>query len=718
MAWNSSKSFAGFSDFNTTPKDKDMDVDVDTESSPVPSLTASKKKPFISTTFDDAAETFQETFETGIEFQKFARPLEKLQRLRIGSSLEADIDMVAILPEFDILCSTRAQQLEYRKDSDAGYRTFSAVDEYKLWQSESHTWLLLTILFNTFEKKTAYVGKGSEVLEWSDLDLIEHLANMDNNYKHHLAVKTWLETIAPEFTPIALAKTYAQQTNNTFSRPTLAFGAPRTHSATSPLSKKVYIDPDATTRDGTKLGEGNQRAEQDLLRTVWEYIRRGNVEDAKRACIKANEHWRAESIGGGSFYSVPIAFKDPVYDREDDRHGNKTRSLWKGTCYALATEPTVDKYERAIYGALCGDVSSVLPVCTSWEDHAWAQYNALVESMNEARLGQFNRGGASKALPLPASTVTSAKDIFNNLMNSDNQEVKNASQETFRRVQMSIILGQTDQLLVKMAKEAQASSKNGSPIQPHLLRFMAHFVLLLQSKEAHVPKDAGNYFIKSYVDYLISRKMYDLAPLYASFLPVQLQVEACSSYLITINGSKKDRQEHVNIIRRNRLDMHKILTATVDALLENIKDDLERRDVDYMANLQWSIESSSTTEEKTAIKAMEWLTFDEHQYQECLLRSNSLARRYLLQGRLNAALALFNSLPAEVGQLQFRELQSQQPQGSQDTVIQSNTHEHFYYRDLFSTRLLYEEWKDHLTSKPTTGEGQRSKMMMWESTLK
>ncbi|KAF9109792.1 Nucleoporin nup84 [Mortierella sp. AM989] len=646
-------------------------------------------------TSNERLEGFQEAFETGIEYQKFARPLEKLQRLRRGSG--KDFDLASVLPEFEALCTTRAQQFEYRKDSDAGYLAFGATDEYKLWQSESHTWVLLTTLFGAFENQRPFVDKGPESLEWSDLDLIEHLASNDSNYKHHAAVKVWLETIAPRFTPLVTTKTYTPQSTI---KPSFSF-APQTS-----VNKTEYQDPDAVTRDGAKLSERNQQIEQDLLKTVWGYIRRGKIEKAKEACIKAGEHWRAESIGGGDLYSIPIAFTDPVYDREDDRHGNKTRSLWKGTCFALANEKSADQYERAIYGALCGDIPSVLPVCSSWEDHAWVQYNAIVESMIEARLSQFNRGGPCKALPLPAPKITSAKDIFSSLTNSEDQELRNASQDIFRTIQTSIILGQTDQLLVKMATQAKASGKAGTPLQPHLMRFMAHFVLLLRSKGSNIPKDTGDYFIKIYVDYLVSRKLYGLAPLYASFLPVDLQVETCSSYLKKIDGSKRDRYEHLITIRQNGLDLHRILTATVDDLLDRSRADFEQA-TDYRANLQKSIMAPVSSYEKANIKALEWLSFDVPQYEECLKRSNYLARKYLVQGRLNSAFALFSALPSDIDQ---RDVNDTTP-GSLSIL-----HEYLYYRDLFNARLLFEEWRDFI-SKPLEN-ALRLKSLAWEMSLK
>ncbi|KAG0214493.1 Nucleoporin nup84 [Mortierella sp. GBA30] len=622
---------------------------------------------------------YQESLETGIEYRKFARALDRLQRYRTGK--DTDIDIASVLPEFDAVCFTRAQQAERRKESDAGYQAFGEANEHQLWQSEHNTWLLLSTLFSAFECKKTFVDKGPEALEWSDLDLVEHLASTDSNFKHHKAVKAWLEVIAPPVTPLIMTKdhTPAPRTQISFS-----FSTPASS------TKPKYQDPDAVSRDGVKPSEQNQRVEHDLLRAVWQYIRRGQLQQARKACINAGEHWRAESISGGDPYSVAIAFTDPAYDREEGPIGNKTRGLWKGTCYALANEPSADQYERAVYGALCGDVQSVIPVCTSWEDHAWARYNALVENMIEDRLSQFNRGAPSNALPMPKTTITCAKDIFDSLARSENKELSHASKDTFKKIQISIITGQTDGLLKQMAEEARALNKTHVPPRPHMLRFMTHFVLLLRSKGTNVPKDDGDYFIKAFVDYLISRKMYDLAPLYASFLPIHLQIETCSSYLKVIDGSRKERQEHLMTIRRHGLDLHRILTATVDALLDKSRADFENGG-NYKDGLKKSIKAPSSNQEKAHIKALEWLTFDTPQFEECLHRSNYLTRKYLAKGRLNAAYELSRSLPADIVQHDVDEYTPQ---------AQSIAHEHLYYKDLFNARTLYEEWNDLLESKP------------------
>lgn len=46
------------------------------------------------------------------------------------------------------------------------------------------------------------------------------------------------------------------------------------------------------------------------------------------------------------------------------------------------------RYEAALYGALCGSLPAVLPVCGSWEDACWAHCRAWLDTATDDALGQ------------------------------------------------------------------------------------------------------------------------------------------------------------------------------------------------------------------------------------------------------------------------------------------------------------------------------------------
>lgn len=59
-------------------------------------------------------------------------------------------------------------------------------------------------------------------------------------------------------------------------------------------------------------------------------------------------------------------------------YSTNQRVCWHSCSVVLVlTAPLEDgqggnKYEAALYGALCGDVRAMLPACETWEDEAWA----------------------------------------------------------------------------------------------------------------------------------------------------------------------------------------------------------------------------------------------------------------------------------------------------------------------------------------------------------
>lgn len=93
------------------------------------------------------------------------------------------------------------------------------------------------------------------------------------------------------------------------------------------------------------------------------------------------------------------------------------RALWRWACVAAADAAAAatpgNKWEAALFGALAGHVARVLPVCSGWEDEAWAYCRAWLDLGADervaaeeehalagfgARLDREARGGGGEAL--------------------------------------------------------------------------------------------------------------------------------------------------------------------------------------------------------------------------------------------------------------------------------------------------------------------------------
>ena len=117
------------------------------------------------------------------------------------------------------------------------------------------------------------------------------------------------------------------------------------------------LDPDATLRQGKGLMAEDEENERKLLKQVFAYLRIGDIRGAQQICRDCNNHWRAASLMGAG---------KAVLNQN-----------WRKMCFQLARQPQVDRYERAVYGVVCGDLDSVVPVCQTWEDQMWAHFNAI-----------------------------------------------------------------------------------------------------------------------------------------------------------------------------------------------------------------------------------------------------------------------------------------------------------------------------------------------------
>jgi nuclear pore complex protein Nup107 len=117
------------------------------------------------------------------------------------------------------------------------------------------------------------------------------------------------------------------------------------------------LDPDATLRQGKGLMAEDEENERKLLKQIFAYLRIGDVQGAQQVCRDSNNQWRAASLMGSN--------KDTLNQN------------WRKMCFQLARQPQVDRYERAVYGIVCGDLDSVVPVCQTWEDQMWAHFNAI-----------------------------------------------------------------------------------------------------------------------------------------------------------------------------------------------------------------------------------------------------------------------------------------------------------------------------------------------------
>ena len=65
------------------------------------------------------------------------------------------------------------------------------------------------------------------------------------------------------------------------------------------------LDPDGPARLGKPLHLEDQKYEHNLLKSIFDLVRRGQMQKALQLCRNVNQSWRAASMAGGIYYDNP-----------------------------------------------------------------------------------------------------------------------------------------------------------------------------------------------------------------------------------------------------------------------------------------------------------------------------------------------------------------------------------------------------------------------------
>ncbi len=377
--------------------------------------------------------------------------------------------------------------------------------------------------------------------------------------------------------------------------------------------------------------------EKAVWRFLFECARHGRLDLCFELCKEMGHSWKAASLRGGMLYSNPSLSLDPEADEdammEGDSSGsaravgNRKRALWKLICRKLASEEqSADAYERALYGALGGELSAVLNVSHTWEEHMWAYVNASFE----AKLDAFLRGSEPNRNPTADSTTASIlsegsgswwygkeggagpqaedasglnaieqdgqsetnaalslRSIFERLEQTSRDGVHAQALEPFRTFQRYLILNELDLLLISTEENlrlARTTLPRGQYAQ--LVRFFAHYILSArlidekkgESEEASSDRStaaqlAANGILRAYVELLEEAGQEDdLVALYASSLDTQNAIDSYAQYLrsLDLQLDIASRRQALLRAKEHDLDAASVARRTVALIFDEL----------------------------------------------------------------------------------------------------------------------------------------------------
>ncbi|XP_037270553.2 nuclear pore complex protein Nup107 [Rhipicephalus microplus] len=268
----------------------------------------------------------------------------------------------------------------------------------------------------------------------------------------------------------------------------------------APSSYVTELDPDTPSRERLPINNRDYEDEVRLFRSVFFHLRAGQWQRAQELAADNGHYSLAAALEDWRPYHDPNNGSIMGADSMQPARGNLYQNLSKRACWEAASNPTCSLYERAVYGALCGNVQAMLPVCTTWEDKLWARMRAVVDVCVEQKLRTAMQQARSLE-PQPPDYPCGRgmlEAVFRDLQAAAGVG-ETRGQKITHILQRGLVLDEAVSTIEEIHDWVSAQV-----IEPPLLfmRFLAHMVLFLRQVGRETDTGACSALFCTYVDRL------------------------------------------------------------------------------------------------------------------------------------------------------------------------------------------------------------------------
>ncbi|XP_015208411.1 nuclear pore complex protein Nup107 [Lepisosteus oculatus] len=599
-----------------------------------------------------------------------------------------------LLEEYEAICGEQVRMLQKIVLRAApGQNKFSKTASM-LWllQQEMVTWRLLTSLYRDRIQSALEDDIMIDVSAPNESEklLMEHLFQRDSMVRQSQLVVDWLESIAKDEIG-DFSDNIEFYAKSVYWENTLHTLKLRRTTANTGFSRPLVteLDPDAPLRQKRPLADLDREDDARLLKYLFTLVRAGMTDEAQRLCKRCGQAWRAATLEGWKLYHDPNIGGglelQPV-------EGNPQRCVWKACCWRMAEEERFNRYERAIYAALSGNLKQLLPVCETWEDMVWAYFRVMVDTLVEQEIRSL--GTSSDELEeLPREYLEAnwtMEKVFEELQATESKRVLDETKEHYHIIQKFIILGDLDGLLEELSEWL---GRESPALPSHLLRFMSHLVLFYRSLGMQLKEEVAIEVLKAYIQLLIKEKHTDLIAFYVSHLPQDMAVAQYAQFLESVTETEQ---------RKHCLDLAREAGLEVAAVTKTVVENIRERDTEDFAHhdLTLALFTGTSEEDMRKIDVIDWLVFDSSQRAEALKQSNAIMRKFLGSKKHDAAKEVFAKIPED----SIREIHRQWEEQGLDMPLpaedENAIREHLCIRAYLEAHEAFNEWFKHMNAPP------------------
>uniref|UniRef100_A0A915PRY1 Protein kinase domain-containing protein n=1 Tax=Setaria digitata TaxID=48799 RepID=A0A915PRY1_9BILA len=288
----------------------------------------------------------------------------------------------------------------------------------------------------------------------------------------------------------------------------------------------------------------------------------------------------------------------------------RSRSFLKQTIDKIISKGTsLSQVEACLWSVVVGRLEPALSLSSRTEDRLWCYLNAAVESRLDAAITIAHNGDFDVGI---------GHEVENDdlRINSIFDEIATVERSPYYTIYRHIVNDDSLSLIAFMDMWLE-QYENDLERFPHVIRFMAHLVLLLQFTGRPVQEESANSIIKSYVRLLITLKLYPVVPYYANKLPVETAEEMVADFMCQIEDENM-RKDVLAAVFAAKMDGVHLCKQIFNRIIARYPQESEKDD--------------------TLINAWSWLTYPHSDtYYEALLGMNKIMRQFFHVDKLDKA---------------------------------------------------------------------------------
>lgn len=592
-----------------------------------------------------------------------------------------------LLEDYQTLCQDKVDVLQCLV-LRAGQNSKTAGVRWLLLQ-EHCTWRLISSLYRDRVQVPQEDDMMTDMVVPSESEkvVVEQLFQQNAVIRQSQLVVDWLESIAKDQMGDFSDNIEYYAKNVCWENTLHALKMRRKSGPSLTIPLVTELDPDAQLRQQRPLADLDREDDARLLKNLFTLIRAGMTEEAQRLCKRCGQAWRAATLEGWKLYHDPNMTSGCLQLQPVE--GNPHRGIWKACCWRMAEEEQLNRYERAIYASLSGNLKPVLAVCESWEDCVWAHFRVMVDSLVEKDL--ISSGMAHQEVEtLPRDYLEAnwtMEKVFEELQASESKRVLEETKEHYHLIQKFIILGDLDGLLEEFSDWLRAAK----PLPSHLLRFMSHLLLFFRSLGVALKEEVSVSVLQAYVSLLIRDRQAELVASYVGRLPPAIATAQYAAFLEGV-AQPELRPRCLQLAADAGLDVFAVVKLVVETIRE--------RDEGDFAHHSLTPDIGTTEDDQRKIDVIDWLLFDSAHRAEALKQSNAIMRKFLALQKHSAAKAVFSKVPED----SMREIYGRWTVAAGDEPLpaeeENAIREHLCIRAYLEAHEAFTDWFSHSSSAP------------------